>query len=184
MAFKVIRNERQANVEIQGANKPNYFLGTLTALAGNSDTTLHIRHDARTTDNSDPQYEFFDVPHTQFTNSAGTAYADRDTAVTSLNVLFGQGTIAERVNTANFFHYDDNSALSGRTFNPAKGPAYWGTSLKAGEELIFSGHSSGKVLLVGVFGGATSVVGQSAFDIGNWDKRIGLATDGNIQKKW
>ena len=71
MAFKVIRNERQANVEIQGANKPNYFLGTLTAVAGNSDTTLHIRNDARTSDSSDPQYEFFDVPHTQFNNASG-----------------------------------------------------------------------------------------------------------------
>ena len=88
MAFKVIRNESQKNVEIQGANKPNFFLGTLTALNGNSDTTLHIRHDARTTDNSDPQYEFFDVPHTQFNNASGSAFANRDTAVTSLNILF------------------------------------------------------------------------------------------------
>ena len=123
MAFKVIRNESQKNVEIQGANKPNFFLGTLTALAGNSDTTLHIRHDARTTDNSDPQYEFFDVPHTQFNNASGSAFANRDTAVTSLNILFTAGTIAETVNTANFFHYDDNSALTGRSFNSAKGPA-------------------------------------------------------------
>ena len=184
MAFKVIRNENTFNVEIQGANKPSHFLGTLTALTGNSDTTLHIRNDARTTDNSDPQYEFYDVPHTQFNNSAGSAFSDRDTAITQLNILFAGGTISSQVNTSNFFHYDDNSALTGREFNSAKGPAFWGQSLKPGEELFFSNNISG-VLVIGKFGGATSVVGQTAAATSNWDRRIALdgqrdvSADGN-----
>ena len=104
------------------------------------------------------------------------------TAVTELNNLFAGVSIVHTTN--DFFHYDDNSQLTGREFNSAKGPAYWGQSLKAGEEMFFPNNVSG-VLLVGKFGGATSVVGQTAAATSNWDRRIALdgqsdvSADGN-----
>ena len=179
--FNVIRNEKGSNVEFLGANKPNFFLGTLTAIAGSTSTKLSIRNDARTVDNNNAVFEFFDLEFTRFRNSSGELFANRDTAITELNILFSELPTASVIATQDFFHNDDNSQLTGRTFDPSKGPAFWGTTLKAGEELTFSGHSSGKVLLVGKFGGATSTVGQSAFNVGNWDKRIGINTSGQLQ---
>ena len=156
-------------------NGDSYGVNTITAVA-NSDNHINILT------HTNDVVLFKDLRLGKASINGSTVTQTLATAVTELNNLFAGISIVQ--DTSNFFHYDDNSALTGRAFNSAKGPAYWGQSLKAGEEMFFANNVSG-VLLVGKFGGATSVVGQTAAATSNWDRRIGIdgqsdvSADGN-----
>ena len=74
--IRVVRNEQGNCVNFVGTTNPAYWNACLSAVVDDEDPTrISIINDIRTKDGSDPVYEFYKIPFTEFADADGNVFA-------------------------------------------------------------------------------------------------------------
>lgn len=77
MSIRIIRNNEGNCINFEGSSNPTYWNACLSGEVDNTDTNLvNVRNDITTAQSSEPQYEFFRIPYTEFRDENGVAFAD------------------------------------------------------------------------------------------------------------
>ena len=84
MAIKVRRDERANAVIFEGASFASYWNGLLSASAGDTTDTVNVKNTAATS-GSNIVYEYYEIPYTQFQDSAGSGFASVAATVQHIN---------------------------------------------------------------------------------------------------
>lgn len=81
MAIRIVRNEAGNCVNFYGSSNPTYWNACLSAQVDSSDTGLiNVVNDIITSQTGVTQYEFYNIPFTEFEDADGNSFADAETA--------------------------------------------------------------------------------------------------------
>jgi hypothetical protein len=92
MAIRITRNENGNCINFVGSSQAAYWNACLSGEVNDTDATrINVINDIRTTDSSNPVYEFFGVPYTEFQDKDGNSFSD---AATTAAYITAQANVA------------------------------------------------------------------------------------------
>jgi len=129
MSIKIKRNEQGNCINFEGSSNPTYWNACLSGEVDSDNTnTVNIINDVITSQTGTKEYEFYQIPYTEFADADGNAFADATSCAAYITVnanvigLGGSGTDLNGVNICfsldatstsvlldNGYHYGVNS---------------------------------------------------------------------------
>jgi len=103
MTIKIIRNDNGNCINFVGSSNPVYFNACLSAEVDDRDATLvNVINDIHTAETGSKEYEFYNIPYTEFEDKDGYSFADAAEAAEYItengNVATVQGVIDRPAN--------------------------------------------------------------------------------------
>ena len=87
MTFKIVRNDAGNCINFEGSTNPSYFNACLSGeVAGSGSNLVNVVNDIRTGQTGTTQYEFFNIPYTEFVDANGSGFADAQAAADYITV--------------------------------------------------------------------------------------------------
>ena len=167
MTIRVVRNDAGNCVTFVGSTQPAYWNACLSAQVNAEDNTrIDVINDVRTTDPAEPEYEFYAIPYTEFTDADNAAFATAQDAADYItekaNVLGSTGSfVAGPTDVLNFVRDATNT-----TILVDNGDAFAVNSIQAigtddGLITIKEMGDNGAVLYSGVYPANVQITGSS-----------------------
>ena len=115
MAIRVVRNNNGNCVTFVGSSQPAYWNACLSGQVNTEDSTrVDVVNDVRTTDDNNPVYEFYGVPHTEFQDADGNGFADAVAAaayITEKANVIGGAVELDAITVVNFTRDNTNTSV-------------------------------------------------------------------------
>ena len=109
MAIKIVRNDQGNCINFYGSSNPTYWNACLSGEVDSSDNTLvNIKNDIKTAEAGTTQYEFYQIPFTEFRDEDNNSFADAQ-AVSDYITLKGNVTIGTGVTYKGIWNPDTNT---------------------------------------------------------------------------
>ena len=109
MAIKIVRNEQGNCINFYGSSNPTYWNACLSGEVDATDSTLvNVKNDIKTAEAGLPQYEFFQIPFTEFRNEENNAFANAQ-EVADYITLKGNVTVGTGVTYKGIWDADTNT---------------------------------------------------------------------------
>jgi hypothetical protein len=109
MAIKIVRNNEGNCINFYGSSNPTYWNACLSGEVDSTDSTLvNIKNDIKTAEAGAPQYEFFQIPFTEFRDEDNNAFNNAQ-EVSDYVTLKGNVTIGTGVTYLGVWDADSNT---------------------------------------------------------------------------
>jgi hypothetical protein len=109
MSIKIVRNDQGNCINFYGSSNPTYWNACLSGEVESSDNTLvNVKNDVKTAEAGQTQYEFFQIPFTEFRDEDNNSFANAQ-EVADYITLKGNVTIGVGVNYKGIWNPDTNT---------------------------------------------------------------------------
>ena len=109
MSIKIVRNEQGNCINFYGSSNPTYWNACLSGEVESTDNTLvNIKNDIKTAEAGVPQYEFYQIPFTEFKDEENNSFANAQ-EVADYITLKGNVTVGNGVSYKGIWSPETNS---------------------------------------------------------------------------